>query len=250
MKKIIIINLEPVSGCMVSTSILKGLKNKYKDISVTVIVNNDENCHRLFRYNPVVDKVYTIESFLSELPYDLMREEVDQVINLSYDNTLAKLFSGNAKKITGFKYTDKDDKIYDTLYKYNKSPKNVFQLYYNLSDLKWKGEGYDLFYHPKTKQRKNSVGLAIVNKNLNKYVHEHLSSDREKLTSLAFKTNIFKRIDEANRHSKIITDDYLFMNIACFLRKEIFFLKTIPYNYQLEFFGKGNIIEVPKIYTK
>jgi len=173
MKKVLLINLEPVSGCLVSTSIIKGLKNKYKNMKLTVIVNNDENCESLFKYNPVVDKVYTIEEFFNKLPYDLMREKLDQVINLSYDNTLAKLFEGNAKKITGFKYTDEDNLIYDTLHKYNKTPKNIFQLYFGLADLKWRGEGYDLFYHPKTKQNRNSVGLAIVNKNLNNYVSEH-----------------------------------------------------------------------------
>ena len=250
MKKVLLINLEPVSGCLVSTSILKGLKNKYKKVDVTVIVNNDENCQRLFKYNPIVERVYTIEEFFNDLPYHLMRENLDQVINLSHDNALAKLFEKNAKKITGFKYTDPEDNIYETLYKYNKSPKNIFQLYFNLADLKWRGEGYDLFYHPKTKQRKKSVGLAIVNKNLNKYVTDHLDIKDEKMSTVAFKTNIFKRIDEANKHSRIITDDFLFMNIACFLRKDIFFLKTIPYNYQLEFFGKGDIIEVPKIYIK
>ena len=250
MKKILLINLEPVSGCLVSTSILKGLKNKHKNVSVTVIVNNDENCQKVFKYNPMVDKVYTIEDFFSKLPYNLLREKIDHVINLSFDNTLAKLFEGNSKKITGFRYTDTDDKIYETLYKYNKTPKNIFQLYFSLADLKWRGEGYDLFYHPKTKQRKNSVGLAIVNKNLNSYVGEHLYTKQEKLSTIPFKANVFKRIDETNKHNKIITDDFLFMNIACYLRKEIFFLKTVPYNYQLEFFGKGNIIEVPKIYIK
>lgn len=250
MENILLINLEPVAGCLVSTSIIKGLKNKYKNISVSVIVNNDENCEDVFRYNPVVDKVYTIERFFEELPYKLMRDKLDQVINLSYDNTLAKLFEGNAKKITGFRYNDEDDKIYETLYKYNKSPKNIFQLYFNLADLKWRGEGYDLYYHPKTKQRKKTVGLAIVNKNLNNYVFDNLDTNYEKITSVPFKSSIFKRIDEANKCSKIVTDDFLFMNIACFLRKDILFLKTIPYNYQLEFFGKGDIIEVPKIYIK
>lgn len=250
MKKILLINLEPVSGCLVSTSILKGLKNKHKNLSVTVIVNNDENCQKIFKYNPIVNRVYTIEEFFSDLPYNLLREKLDHVINLSFDNTLAKLFEGNAKKITGFKYDDTDDKVYETLYKYNKTPKNIFQLYFNLADLKWRGEGYDLFYHPKTKQRKNSVGLAIVNKNLNNYVGEHLYTKQDKISEIPFRTNVFKRIDETNKHSKIITDDFLFMNIACYLRKEIFFLKTVPYNYQLEFFGKGEIIEVPKIYIK
>lgn len=250
MKNILIINLDPSAECLISTSIIKGLKNAYKDISISVIVNNDENCKNIFNYNPCVKMVYTIEEFLEKLPYRLMEKKIDHLINLSYDNSLAKIFESNSEKITGFRYTDIDDKIYSTLYKFNKSPKNVFQLYYSLADLTWKGEGYDLYYHPQTKQNKKSIGLAVVNKNLNNYVRDHLNPKNESLNEIPFKTNIFKRIDEINKHSRIITDDFLSMNIACLLRKDIFFLKTISYNYKLEFFGKGNVIEVPKIYVK
>lgn len=250
MKKILIINLEPVSECLLSTSLIKGFKNKYKDIEVDVIVCQDENCKNIFKYNRVVKNVHVINDIISELPYELLNSKYDILVNLTYDNTLSKLFESNCDQVFGFRYSDPEDKIFNTLYKYNRSPKNMFQLYFSLCDLVWRGEGYDIYYHPKTKQRKNKIGVAIVNKNLHKYMKEHLDFEEERMNPVQFKTNIFKRMDEINKYQTIITDDFLSMNISCFLRKEIFFLKTIPYNYQLEFFGKGSVIEIPKTYIK
>ena len=249
MKKILIINLEPISECLLSTSLIKGYKSKYKDITIDVIVSEDDNCKKIFKYNPCVDSVYSINEVIDQLPFELLNSKYDIMVNLSHDNTLAKLFENNSIETYGFQYSDEDNKIYETLYKFNKSNKNMFQLYFSLCGLIWRGEGYDIYYHPKTKS-KQDIGVIIVNKNLNNYLHTQLKFDKKDLNIIPFKNNIFKKMDEINKYQKIITDDFLSVNISCLLRKEIFFLKTVPYNYQLEFFGKGNIIEVPKTFIK
>ena len=111
--------------------------------------------------------------------------------------------------------------------------------------MKWKGQGYDFDYYPKSRCKKNRTGLAVANANLRSFIIDKLSLDESKLWVIPYRKNIFKKIDEVNRCKRIVTDGFFTMNVASYLKKNIYFLKTVPYTTRIEIFGNGYIYNVP-----
>ena len=72
---------------------------------------------------------------------------------------------------------------------------NIFQLYFILSGLTWKGEGYNLAYYPKTKVRSNRIGVSVANANIRNYILDNLEVDNKKIWYIPYKKNIFKFIE-------------------------------------------------------
>ena len=121
----------------------------------------------------------------------------------------------------------------------------LFQLYYKLAGLKWKGEGYDIGYYPKTRTKKNRAGIAVANSNLRSYILNELKLDNSSVWNLPRKKNILRKMDEINKCKRIITDDIIIFHLALSLRKYVHFLKTFPLNFNLELFKSGEIYDVP-----
>ena len=122
---------------------------------------------------------------------------------------------------------------------------SVLQLYFILSGLTWKGEGYDIGYCPKTKTQKNRIGVCVVNANVRNYVLDNLEIDNKKIWYIPYKKNIFKKMDEINRCKKVITDDLTIFHLAIAMRKYVYYLETFPLNTKLEFFNSGEVFKVP-----
>jgi hypothetical protein len=177
-------------------------------------------------------------------------DEADVVVNLTpaiHPADPALKF----KKFIGFNGEDEDASDYhEVLHGTRKTNMNIFQVYFRLAGMTWRGEGYGVTYYPKTRTRKNSVAIAIAHAKLRHYVNDNLDPGAFRLALVPYKRNVFKRLDEINRCAHVMTDDLLTMHLSVMLRKKVHFLETIPLNTRPEFFGNGEIYRVPpKIVT-
>jgi len=240
---ILFVNFGNQSDCFISTSVVKGLYREYKEPDIFCVVE-DDNTKVIFDYCPHIKGTFTINNI-----FNLPVKNFDLLISYGqYSTGRIHAFDESiqvqeTKSVFGNNY-------FDILYGNLKTGKNIFQVYYNIAGLKWCGESFNFKYYPKNKTKKNLVGLALVNSNLRNYVKDNLVGE-EKLWDIPFKKNILRKIDEVNRCYQIITDDFLTMNLAIYLKKEIFFLKTVPYNTRLEFFNsKYYVYHIPYQFVK
>jgi ADP-heptose:LPS heptosyltransferase len=238
--KILLIHLGTQSECFIATSLIKGLKKAYNDADIYCVVKNTET-ESIFKYNKNIKKTYTIKN----VPVEFTRMHFDKVINLHPDFSTEEHFDPKSTEKLGFDFGEGTAKIYGFLYERKKTNKNIFQLYYRLAGLKWRGEGYSFSYYPKARTKKYTTGIAVVNANLKSYVVDKLKLDLSKIWNIPYKKNIHKKLDEINRCPSIVTDDFFTLNLALYLRKNVYFLETAPINMQIELFGSGKIFKVP-----
>lgn len=238
--RILIVHLGVLSELLPSTSIIKGLLKKIDNPNITWVINSPNNKY-IFNYNKNINRVLSFQEL------EKIDETFDVLINLHpyfphekcKNLKIKDAFDFNFQKEFGTFANVFEDKVI-------LSNINIFQMYYKLAGLTWKGEGYDIYYYPHSKQKRNKIGISFANINLRNYVIDTLHFESSKLWYIPHKKNIFKRIDEINKCEKIITDDIITCHLAVYLRKYVYFLKTFPLNVNLEFFGKGEIINVPK----
>jgi len=238
---ILFIHLGNQCECLCSSNIIKLLSNKYKNTNITVIVKSKEAEH-IYKYNNNVNKIFVI----NKVPSEIIKKEYDLLVNLHPDFSFDDYFIVNAKEKLGFHFSEYTKKYEEILYKNKKTNKNIFQIYFSLCNLVWKGEGYDFRYYPKTKNRHGVTGLLIANSNLKIYIIDKLNLNLSKIYNIPIRKNIFKKMDEINKCPNIITDDFFSLNCAMNLRKSVFFLETIPFNFSIELFGKGKVFKVPR----
>lgn len=238
--KILITNLGTVADNITSSSVLKRLKRRLEatDITWCVKTKADKNT---FKYNKTINKIISLEELIN------LEETFDLLINL--DPFLPHKICNKVKIIDtlGFGFNE-EISSFESVIDGDKQMKgmNVFQMYYKLAGMTWKGEGYDIGYYPRSKSKKNRVGVAVANANLRNYLTDEIKLGSMKLWHIPYKKNVFKKMDEINKCSNIITDDVLTLHLSLALRKYVYFLKTTPINTRIEFFGNGEIYEVPK----
>ena len=114
--------------------------------------------------------------------------------------------------------------------------RNLFQLFFQIFDLTWKGEGYDLHYLPRNRQKKNSLGILLKDQWLKEFIKQNI-----KVWEIPFKANIVKQLDEINRCSCVITDDESCVHMALALRKQVEYVVKTETKYLTEMFGSGEI---------
>ena len=238
--KILITNLGTVADNITSSSVLKRLRRRLESTDITwcVKTNVDKNT---FKHNQSINKIISLEELIN------LEETFDLLINL--DPFLPHKICNKVKIIDtlGFGFNE-EVKTFESVIDGDKQMKgmNVFQMYYKLAGMTWKGEGYDIGYYPRSKSKKNRAGVAVANANLRNYLTDEIELGSMKLWHIPYKKNIFKKMDEINKCSKIITDDILTLHLSLALRKYVYFLRTSPINTKIEFFGNGEIYEVPK----
>lgn len=239
--EILLVNLGNMCECFVSTCILKGLKKVYfdKDPVIDVLVS-DDTTKTIFKYNRNIRNIYTGLSLSS-----LDMEKYDLVINAS--KTGSERIDNN--NLIGFMTPD-GDQFFDVIYGEKVVDKNIFQVYFNLAGMKWHGESYDFCYNPKTRNKKNRTGVYLSNLNLKRYILNKLKLEEGEVWNIPFKTNILRKLDEINKCNNVITDDYLTMHLAVYLRKYVYFLLTIPQTTNIELFGKGRTFDIPIPFLK
>jgi len=235
--KIAIVNLGSISDNIAATSIIRGMKKYDVDCETTFVVNSE--CVDIYRHNKSVSRVIPIKKFKNRrCHYDLM-------INL-YPSFFEEICPNvELSDAIGFNFCNEFDQFKGVFLEKKEYDMNIFQLYYKLSGLKWNGEGYDIQYHPRSKSKKNKVGIAVANVNLRNYILDKLKLDNSKVWNIPYKKNIFKKMDEINKCKRIITDDLTIFHLAVSLRKYVYFLKTFPLNLNLELFRSGEIYDVP-----
>jgi len=235
--EILFVNLGSLCDCFVSTCVLRGLRKVYNNPNIDVLVSDEE--HKLvFKYSKNVKNVFCKKDIVPDKIYDVL-------INLSPD----ELGSLTAKEMHGFG-TENGNQFYDVLFGEKKINKNIFQVYYNLSGMAWHGESYDFRYNPKCRQKKNRTGILVANTNLKRYIIEKLKLDKGVIWEIPFKTNMTKRLDEINKCTNVITDDFFTMHMSIYLRKYVFFLETLPKTTKTELFGNGKVFDIPSALVK
>jgi len=235
--RILVFHLGSSCDCLIATSVLRGLTKKEGKASI-YCVTRDTECKKIFSYSKRVRNSYV----LSKVPNGFFDKQFDRVILLS-DGVDEDLYKGD--EIIGVGQSEKADAMLSILYGDTNSRKNIFQVYYNMAGLKWKGEGYDFRYRPRSRSKGQRTGMCLANANLREYIIDKLHLNNSRLWYVPFKRNLFRRIDEINKCKRIITDDFCTLNIALCLRKEVHFLQAIPYNMNIELFGSGHLYKVP-----
>jgi len=239
MTKILIIHLGTPCECLIATSLMKD--KSFSNSSFEWIVRHRDTIQML-KYNNKIKHVH----LYPKLSNTIFTQHFDCVINFHPDFNPLCCPTFNSTKTTGFHYSEGTNEWKEILYGHTVSNKSIFQIYYRLADLKWKGQGYDILYRPKSKTKKKTSGLAIANANLRHYIIGELALDQSKLWYIPHKKYVFAKMDEINKCPHVITDDFLTLNLALCLRKNVYFLETIPFNTRLELFGSGKIFRVPK----
>ncbi len=239
--KICVVHLGDICDCFVASSINKGLVKKYGDADITWIVQGDEQ-RSLFDFSDVSAMK------MSDILHKPI-QKYDLLINLSPHVHPADP-AISADSLVGFNFSSSSKNYYNIIHGNSTTKMNLFQVYFKLADLTWKGESYGITYFPKSKARKDVAGVAIDHAKLRHYVNDHIEMDTLRMMLVPYKKNIFKRMDEINKASYVITDDQLTMHIGIFLRKYVHFLETMPMNARPEFFGKGKIYKVPSQIVK
>jgi hypothetical protein len=238
--KILITNFGTTSDNIASTCILKRLKRRLEDTDITWGVKKKED-KNTFKYNKTINRVLCLKELIN------LDETFDLLINL--DPFLPHEICNKIKILDtlGFGFNGAvssfESVVNGIMPKYDM---NIFQMYYTLAGMTWKGEGYDIGYNPRSRSKKNRAGIAVANANLRNYLTEELNLDSMRLWHVPYKKSIFKKMDEINKCAKIVTDDLLTLHLALSLRKYVYFLKTNQPNTKIEFFGNGEFYEVPK----
>ena len=237
--KILIVHLGSISQTLPATSVIKGIKNKIKKSHITWVIEKEENKY-IFKYIKGIDKVISFKEIQKS------NKVFDVLINLHPKFPHNKCYDLKIKNAFDYDFNDEFKSFVDILYgKESTVDFNVFQMYYKLSGLTWKGEGYNLGYFPKNKAKSKRVGIAVAHAGLRNYVADEINLDSMKIWYIPYKKNIFKRMDEINRCKKIITDDFLTLHLSLYLRKYVYFLQTMPSSTKIELFKSGEIYQVP-----
>jgi len=241
--KILIIHTGNPCECFIASSLFRGLKTKEPDQKYpeVYVFTADKECSAIFEHSHRVKKVY----ILDKLPMEVFKDRFDKMIVLhpGVDKNFVDTIYAHQK--CGFHCSEDSDYFFDILYGQKKTRMNMFQIYFKIAGIKWRGQGYDFNYFPKSKCKTNKTGLAIANANLRNFIIDKLSLDESKLWIIPYKKNIFRKIDEINKCKRIVTDDFFTMNVASYLKKSIYFLKTLPYTTRIEIFNNGYIYNVP-----
>ena len=238
--RILLVNLGNPCECLISTSVVNGLHKKYPEHDIFAIGHSQESC-RIFSCCSGVRKTYHEK----RIPAEFWHSPIEVGVNLTPGFDLDSLPAQFGKKF-GFHASPKADQYIDALTGESKCSKSLFQVYNNLSGMTWRGNGSSLQYYPKSRCKKNRIGLAVANANLRSFIIDKLRLDSGRVWVVPFRKNMFRKMDELNKCGKIITDDFATLNASLFLRKESHFLKAVPHNMKIEMFGSGNIYNIPR----
>ena len=241
--KILLIHLGKPWEFIASTSIISGLFRRHKNLTLDIATS--EECYPFVQYNKKINNIQ-IGSKLSLGHYDEainLSPSIDACIIASHSD--AKVRRGFIESSGSLEFSDEyAQEAYRVLKGTLSTSRNYLQILFKISGMTWRGDGYDLAYYPKTKVKKNKTGIAILDDNLRVFVKSHLSLSMSEMWHIPLKKNLIRRIDEINRCKYIVTDDFFSLHVAIALRKHVEFIDTRGLNYDVEFFGQGNILQV------
>jgi len=151
--KIAIIHFGPLSQLLPASSILKGIK-KYEPVQFDITwVLRDESLKYIFQYTKDVHHVVSLEQFINTPAiYDIL-------INLEPFFPMNISCNFEYKTAIGIGFCPDLEIWRKVLTGEEQMPENMncLQLYFKLSRMVWRGEGYGIQYYPKTRNHKNRV---------------------------------------------------------------------------------------------
>ena len=251
-----IVSLGDVLRC---TIILEPLKEKYPDAEITWLTSNESL--PLIKGSEFIDRYLVWDEFL---PYVLMRESYDMVVNLEKINGICALTDMiNAWEKVGFRfntYNGEFDTYMNSLiakeYIANKENSRGFwqEILLDMLGFQWKEQEYSLGYTPTSKEIYNiglnyKVGKKWPGKamSIDKWneLAKELENNNMTISWQEGSTDIYEYIEWINSCEMLITNDSLGLHIALALKKKVLALFG-PTDYkEVYFYGRGKAI-VPK----
>ena len=184
-------------------------------------------------------------SFLPEID---ISEQYDMAVNLYPEPRSGMIMNrvhAHVKRGYGFDgehivFLDKSSDLHYRITRFGiYSNSSLFQLVYGMAGLTWKGEGYNLQYTPRNRQRKSLTGLCIKDLDLRNFILQHLLV--KEMRTIPIRQSVAKQIDEINRCKNLVTDDEGCMHVGLSLKKHVEYVSKRPTSYGLEMFKNGNI---------
>lgn len=228
---------------LASTSLIRGLLNKFPNSKIHFFVTQDSF--------PVVQYNQKIQA-ISGYAYDVSNS-FDFAINMTPTIEASDFMTEiEAKTKLGFLEKNGDvfsvnkdaDEYLAIMHEGQSTDRHLLQVLYRLVGLTWKGEGYDLAYYPKNRTNKSRTGIAISHDALRQFVKNNLKLQMSEIYNVPIRRNVLKKMDEINRCMNIITDDLFIMHASIALRKNVEFLDTKGLTTRIEFFSKGNYYRI------
>jgi len=228
MKKIVLVQYGSDSEIMPLLSLVIGLSKKYPKHHIVWV--GEPSVFELIKYNK---RIHSVIDITQEFDLSTLQNIIgcEICVNVSFTKVAREFTSKVITKLCfGF---NKDGPINRTAEFFHKvanhdltTKKSVLQLYYDLANLRWKGEGYGLSYYPRSKQTKKC----------GQYQEQSIPD----CTEIKKPKKILPYFDMLNQFARIMTDDLFTAHASIALRKEcIFSDNSLP--YRMEFFGRGSI---------
>jgi hypothetical protein len=227
-KKIVIVHDGPDEDVFPLLSLIIGLRKTHP--GCFVIWAGHPSSLPLVRYNKRIKRILDItrEFGLKTLEQVF---ETDICVNASFTHA-AKDFASNVRAENTFGFTKQGPTSRKAEFFENvvsgkiTTNKTLLQMYYDLVDLRWRGEGYGLTYYPRVKQTEK-CGFHLVDS----------ETDPEDCTKIRMPKDLLKRLDTINKYAEIVTDDLFTAHASIALRKQCTLTLSLP--YRMEFFGRG-----------
>ena len=248
-----IVSLGDVLRC---TIILQPLKEKFPNARITWVISKE--ALPLIKNNKFIDKILVWDEFI---PFVLMREKFDMVINLEKINGICALtdmidswdkvgFRFNS--VTGEFDTYMQSMIAKDYITGKNHKKDIWQkIILEMIGCKWEKQEYSLGYKPKTNVEFDvgfnyHVGKKWPTKAMPKHKWEELEKNLKKenltITWQEGLDSIYDYIDWINKVKVLVTSDSLGLHIALALKKKIVALFGATSYEEIYFYNRGKAI--------
>ncbi len=247
-----VVSLGDVLRCSVA---LEPLKQKFPTAKITWVVSKE--ALPLIANNQYVDKILVWDEFI---PYVLMREKYDMVINLEKISGICALADMiDAWEKVGFRFNsqtgDFDTYLQSSMakdYIENKnSQKDIWQkIIVEMVGCEWKEQEYSLGYEPKSKVEYDVgfnyfVGKKWPTKAMPKEkwerLEEKLHVNNISVTWQEGLDSIYDYIDWINKSRLLITSDSLGLHIALALKKNVIGIFGPTAHEEIFFYNRGKV---------
>lgn len=251
-----IVSLGDVVRCSV---ILESIKNRYPNSQITWLVSKE--AFALVEGNKHISKILVWDEFV---PFVLMREQYDMVINLEkIDGICALVEMINAWEKVGFRF-DSQTGSFDT---YSQSliakeyiqskddggKKSIWQeIILNMLGSSWSGQEYSLGYEPKSLEMYDvglnwQVGVKWPTKGASKQWWEGLcvNLQRQDMTCSwqQGEKDLYEYMEWINSCRVTVTNDSLGLHLALALKKNVIALFGATDSAEIYLYGRGVAIE-------
>lgn len=219
------------------SSLIRGYKKIYKNISFVLYFPQE-------KYNFIYQDMLDVK-IVNNL--DLIFEyNSNIIINLSLDkyvceriNNMNNVFGFNSNNIDNVSFDKKVFDFYDHIVLNNYSKKNIYELLFEMCDLKWSGESPFIFYKSPAKVKHNTTGISIKDDDLRHFIKNNLCLNMTRKWHVPVRSNPKKFIDEISRCEMLITDNLFASMVSVAMKKQTYYLDYEHKNMNVIFFHKG-----------